>query len=371
MLRHAMTPRRVLMTCDAVGGVWRYALDLAQGLTAAGTEVVLVGTGPRPGAESASEAPADLVWLDRDPVWIAGEAAALARLGGDLAELQRRHGADLVHVNQPAEAAGLVVDVPVVVGAHSCLGTWWRAVRGGPPPAEWLPRIALERDGLARAAAVLAPSASHAAALAELHGPAIGPVSVVANASPSALARTGKAPLVLAAARWWDPGKNLAVLDAAASACRWPVVLCGSTAGPDGTGVAPRHAEPLGHLPAAELRRLMARAALFVSPSLYEPFGLAALEAARAGAALLLADIPTYREVWAGAAHFFDPRSAAALARALDRLTADERARRRLAAAARARAAEFTPERQLAGVQAAYAAALASTQAPSLSVATG
>jgi glycosyltransferase involved in cell wall biosynthesis len=358
------------MTCDAVGGVWCYALDLARRLTASGTEVLLVGTGPRPGADRTSEAPADLVWLDRPPVWIAGDAAALARLGDDLAGLQHRHGADLVHVNQPAEAARLAVDVPVVVGAHSCLGTWWPAVRGGPPPADWRPRIALERDGLARAAAVLAPSAGHAAALISAHGPGIGPITVVPNASPPAPERSERQPFVLAAARWWDPGKNLAVLDAAAEGCRWPVVLCGSLAGPDGTCVIPRHADPRGQLPAAELRALMARAGVFVSPSLYEPFGLAALEAARAGAALLLADIPTYREVWAGAAHFFDPRSPAALGRALDRLATDARARTRLAAAARARAAEFTAERQLAGVREAYAAALVHTQKP-LSVATG
>ena len=38
--------------------------------------------------------------------------------------------------------------------------------------------------------------------------------------------------------------------------------------------------------------------------ALYEPFGLAVLEAAQAGCALVLSDIPTFRELWDGAALF-------------------------------------------------------------------
>ena len=45
-----MTPRCVLMTADAVGGVWTYALDLARGLSAQGVQVSLALLGPEPGA---------------------------------------------------------------------------------------------------------------------------------------------------------------------------------------------------------------------------------------------------------------------------------------------------------------------------------
>ena len=41
-------PRRILMTTDAVGGVWTYATDLARGLGKSGNEVVLVVMGPAP-----------------------------------------------------------------------------------------------------------------------------------------------------------------------------------------------------------------------------------------------------------------------------------------------------------------------------------
>ena len=48
----------------------------------------------------------------------------------------------------------------------------------------------------------------------------------------------------------------------------------------------------------------MAHTASFAAPSLYEPFGLAVLEAAQQGTALLLSDIPVFRELWSGAAVF-------------------------------------------------------------------
>ena len=49
---------RLLMTLDAVGGVWRYALDLGRGLRARDHEVIFVGFGPRPTEAQREEAEA-------------------------------------------------------------------------------------------------------------------------------------------------------------------------------------------------------------------------------------------------------------------------------------------------------------------------
>jgi hypothetical protein len=43
--------KRILMTADAVGGVWVYATNLACALCARGTEVTLVVQGPSPTPE--------------------------------------------------------------------------------------------------------------------------------------------------------------------------------------------------------------------------------------------------------------------------------------------------------------------------------
>ena len=43
-----MTPLRVLMTADAVGGVWTYALELTRALAAFQVRTTLVTMGPPP-----------------------------------------------------------------------------------------------------------------------------------------------------------------------------------------------------------------------------------------------------------------------------------------------------------------------------------
>ena len=53
-----MPPRRILMTIDAVGGVWRYAMDLAAALRSESVETVFAGFGPAPSAHQRAEAEA-------------------------------------------------------------------------------------------------------------------------------------------------------------------------------------------------------------------------------------------------------------------------------------------------------------------------
>jgi glycosyltransferase involved in cell wall biosynthesis len=95
------------------------------------------------------------------------------------------------------------------------------------------------------------------------------------------------------------------------------------------------------------LDRLFARAAIFAGPARYEPFGLAALEAGRAGCALVLGDIASLREVWGDAAAYAAPDDPEELGHVLIQLIRDERVRARLAAAARQRARVYTPERMV------------------------
>jgi glycosyltransferase involved in cell wall biosynthesis len=129
----------------------------------------------------------------------------------------------------------------------------------------------------------------------------------------------------------------------------WPVLVAGDAKAPDVSGEGGESkldsVTLLGSLSHAEVMGWMARAAIFALPALYEPFGLAALEAAGAGAALVLGDIPSLREIWGDAAVLVPPRDAAALRRALVELAGDERRRRSLAQKARARALSMTSRR--------------------------
>jgi glycosyltransferase involved in cell wall biosynthesis len=86
----------------------------------------------------------------------------------------------------------------------------------------------------------------------------------------------------------------------------------------------------------------MQRAAIFVAPALYEPFGLGILEAAGCGCALVLSDITTLRELWRDAALFVEPGDACAVRDALNALCRDDGMRARLGAAARQRARRYS-----------------------------
>ncbi|MBP1804814.1 glycosyltransferase family 4 protein [Rubellimicrobium aerolatum] len=347
---------RLLMTLDAVGGVWRYAMDLAGALRPEGVETVFLGFGPRPTDAQQAEAArlGTLDWTDAPLDWLVGDAGALSEVPTLVAQAARRHGADLLHLNLPTHAAGLDTDRPVLVVSHSCVTTWFRAVRGTGLPPGWEWQGDLNAQGLARADAIVAPSHAHAAALHACYGP-VPRLRVVPNATAAPLGETKGEPFVIASGRWWDEGKNGALLDEAAENTNLPIHLLGPTHGPNGATFAARHALPRGELPHAEAVALMRRAGIFCSPSLYEPFGLAVAEAARMALPLVLSDIPTFRELWSDAAVFVPPRDPERLAATLDALACDPTERRRLGEAAQARSRRFTPEAQAAAMLRLYA----------------
>ena len=177
---------------------------------------------------------------------------------------------------------------------------------------------------------------------------------MIHNATAVEPADEPKEPLVLSAGRWWDPGKNGAVLDEAAATIPWPVILAGPLDGPNGQHAAFRNVRTPGALPHRDILALMRRSAIFAAPSRYEPFGLAVVEAAISGAALVLADIPTFRELWSDAALFVPPDDSVGWSRALTELAEDTVLRERLSAEARARARQFTLSRQSAQLHALY-----------------
>ena len=238
--------------------------------------------------------------------------------------------------------------------------TWWQAVRGDLLPDGWRWHWRRNRLGFDRADAVLVPTASHGAALRTVYGD-LPSLRVIHNTARVPLYSVlPKEDLYLSAGRWWDTGKNGSVLDKAAANLTWPVVLAGQLEGPSGEHAHFQHARALGPLSPNHLVALMQRAALFAAPSVYEPFGLAVLEAALMGAALVLADIPSLHEIWHGAAVFVSPTDPAAWSQAIGGLADDPARRHDLTVLARSRAANFTPTRQKNEILAAYGAALAS-----------
>lgn len=92
----------------------------------------------------------------------------------------------------------------------------------------------------------------------------------------------------------------------------------------------------------AELKALLLGARALVVPSIVEGFGLPALEALRAGCAVLAARAGALPEVCGDAALYVDPLSEEAIAEGLERLCRDDSLVARLRAAGPRRAASFT-----------------------------
>jgi glycosyltransferase involved in cell wall biosynthesis len=364
---------RILAAVDAGGSGWNYGLDLAAGLSRLGVETGLATIGTPPSAEQ-KQAAARVRMLETVETGLAldrfdADRRALAAAGAALARIARAAGADLVQLEHAGLAADTRFEMPVVVAHHHCVATWWEAVHGGPLPAQLAWRAGLVRAGLEAADAVVAPSAAFAAQMRRLYRLAAPPHVVHRGRAPRPLRSVAPHDFVLTAGRLWDRGKNLATLDAAAAGLDVPVHAAGPLSGPDRAGVMFDHLHCLGTLGEEALARSLSARPVFVSAALYEPFGIAVLEAAAAGCALILSDIPSFRELWSEVAIFVPARDERAFGDAIGALVGDDFERAVLGRAARERAALYTPDAMAAQMAALYRSLLPQVLRPVLAAA--
>jgi len=356
-------PLHVLMTADTVGGVWTYAVDLARGLASRDVRTTLAVLGPAPNARQVAAAASipGLTLMELGGVldWTATDSADVDLQGIRLAMLAAELRPDILHLNSPALGANARFPCPVVAGCHSCVGTWWSAVKGEPPmPKDLAWRAALKTRGYAAADLLLAPSQAFATATQAEHGLAVLP-RVVLNGRPQPIeaprpVSAPSGPFAFTAGRLWDEGKGMSVLDKAAAQLSLPIFAAGTLCGPNDAKVRLRHVKPLGHLSETEMAGWFASQPIFVSTAFYEPFGLAVLEAAMAACPMVLSDIPTFRELWDGCAFFVTPGDAQGFADAVEGLAKDAARRSELGDAARRRAAAYSLDGMIDGTLAVY-----------------
>lgn len=356
-------PRRVLMTADTIGGVWTYALELSRGLIDQGVDVVLATMGapvqPRqreairklgPGIQL-FESPFKLEWMDNP--WLDVAAA-----GEWLLALEREHCPDIIHLNGYVHAA-LPWSAPTLVVAHSCVFSWWQAVKKEAPPSGWNDYHSAVRKGLRHADRVVAPSRAMLAQIARHYGLPLNAQVIYNGRDGGDLPSAEKERSILSVGRLWDEAKNAAGLAKIAPRLPWPVRVAGDTRRPHGDDVALPSVELLGYRTAEELKEDYRRAAIYALPARYEPFGLSILEAALEGCALVLGDIASLREIWGPAALFVPPDDPNALYNAICDLIANPAGREAMGEAARARARSFTSHRMTSAYLAAYGELLA------------
>lgn len=85
-----------------------------------------------------------------------------------------------------------------------------------------------------------------------------------------------------------------------------------------------------GYVTGSELPRLYRNATAYINPSLYEGFGIPLVEAMDQECALVVSNIPAFREVCEDAALYFDPLNIADIADKMNRIMNDEEMRKQL-----------------------------------------
>ena len=323
----------VLITTDAIGGVWTYTQELACGLLRRGIKVTLVSFGEIPSPDQtewmdgfsnldfrATGFPLEWMQEGRGDV-----EASQEYLKAVIAEV----GPDLLHFNQYCYGA-IAPDLPRIVVAHSDVISWWRAVHNADPPTtQWLRWYREQiQTSIAAADAVIAPSRWMLDSLRNIYGEPNNGLVINNGRTPARFnPDLPKESLALSVGRIWDSGKQTTLL------CRQDlpldVVIAGCGDHPDPAvrntvTVSPiPRVRLLGKQNESQLRQLLGKASIYAATSRYEPFGLAPLEAALSRSALLMNDIPVFRELWGDAALYFEHNCGDSLRAGLAQLQQD------------------------------------------------
>lgn len=344
----------VLMTTDTVGGVWTYSLELARALQRYDVHVSLATMGAPLTADQRHDAEAlenvDLLESEYRLEWMDEPWDEVADAGVWLLELDRQLRPDVVHLNQFSFGAALW-SAPCLLVGHSCVLSWFDAVRGTAAGPEWKRYREVVRCGLQGADLVAAPTAAMLRCLQTHYGPLKNARAILNGRSPDYGHALAKENVVLTAGRLWDEAKNVAAVVEVAPRLSWPVHVAGIPHPGDGShghgengNLENGRVKFLGRLSAAEMEHAYSRTAIYALPARYEPFGLTPLEAALAGCALVLGDIPTLREVWGETATFVNPNDTRALQGALQNLIDDDTRRADSIAQTTARARVLTEQ---------------------------
>ncbi len=349
----------VLVTADTVGGVWTYTRELVTGLVRRGVQVTLVSFGEIP-------EPRQMAWMDglrhfdfRPTAfrleWMQDSAADLEASSDYLLSVVRETRPDLLHLSQYCYGA-LEVDLPKIVVAHSDVVSWWVAVHGAEPPVSewtrWYRRVV--QQGLDGATTVVAPSRWMLGEVEKYYGAREQSGVIYNGRSPQLFNPHGdKDDVVLSVGRLWDAAKQVSIL--AEVDCGLPVIIAGGTEHPDEayrtageTFFCAGTLELKGSQTPEQLQSLFCRAGIYAATSRYEPFGLAPLEAALSRCALVVNDIPSFRELWGETACYFRTNDAEGLRETVTKLRNDRLLRRNHAELAYLRARRrFTADRML------------------------
>ncbi|HEY0457015.1 MAG TPA: glycosyltransferase, partial [Verrucomicrobiae bacterium] len=146
MLAHDSTtllenaPKRVLMTADTVGGVWTYAMQLARALRIYDVQIILATMGAPLNADQRQEAETldnlQICQSNYKLEWMPEPWRDVSMAGQWLLSLEERFEPDVIHLNGYSHG-NLAWSAPVLMAGHSCVLSWWSAVKKEEAPECW------------------------------------------------------------------------------------------------------------------------------------------------------------------------------------------------------------------------------------------
>lgn len=339
----------ILMTTDTVGGVWTYSMELCRSLKKHGVNIHLAAMGNWPSPAQQEEAAAlDNVLLyksDYKLEWMQDPWEDVEQAEKWLNSIYHTIQPDIIHFNNYAHK-NEDWSCPTVTVFHSCVETWWQAVKGTSAPATWNQYLDLVSESLNSSNVVVGPTKAILEKAQSTYDFNAESKLIYNGKNLSNPVDCEKEEFILCMGRIWDEAKNLRSLSWIAKDLPWPVYIVGNNINPNtGEAVEIENVHFLGELPQNEAEHWMCRASIFVSPTKYEPFGLAILEAASAGCALILNGLDTLTELWQDVAVFFDPENRKEARKIIHQLIDNQNFREEVAKKAMIRAADFSAEK--------------------------
>lgn len=290
---------KILMTTDNIGGVWTFSLLLANGLKRHGADVTLAIIGdPLTSSQRMELKGIPYYSIIAKQEWMESPWDDVSKTGRWLLSLKKFLQPDIIHLNS-FSLGSLQWGSPVVMTIHSCVLSWWEAVKNEYAPVEWSIYQRHIGEGLRNANMVVAPSKAMMDAAEKYYQP-FQQKEVIYNGGNSSLFESDvKEDFVFSMGRIWDEAKNIRLVIEAAPYIDYPIYVAGDTTGVDISSL-PGNVHLLGKITSREISAWLSKAAIYLLPVKYEPFGYSFLEAAFSKCMIITGDIASAREIWDG-----------------------------------------------------------------------
>src|SRR5690606_31623578 len=134
---------KLLMTTDTSGGVWSYSTLLCEELSKAGNSIVLlvcgitVTAGQLAKINRLEKRGVKVYYKHLKSEWMEDSEADVIKTGKWIRQIYLIESPDILHFNNYGQVAQ-GWDVPVILVAHSCVASWWKAVKGTPLPPRYV-----------------------------------------------------------------------------------------------------------------------------------------------------------------------------------------------------------------------------------------